>query len=141
MIRCYLIAMCRWSSIDEETRTLSLFNIVEDMQVAPFAPRAIVQVELHTHFICDPGDVGTELEVRHVWTSENGEETVGQRPNTFTMSGKKVRVRGLSISLPNSVGQHTLSVEWRRVGSDEMWHRSEVSWPVGIQEVAVPPST
>jgi hypothetical protein len=137
MIRCYLLALCRASSLDAETSNFSLFSLVEAIQMVPFVPRAIVPIEVHAYFEAENEDVGTECEMRGVWISETGVETVGEAINALPITSPRPRTRAMSLRLPPSIGSYKFGIEWRQRGA-AAWVREAACWPLTIHDAPVP---
>lgn len=139
-MRCYFVTMCLSSSLDRETNSFSLFNIVEELQVAPFEPGAAIQVSAHIYFETEPEDVGKSLESRTVWISDVGVETPSVTVNPIPVASSdrvRVRTRSLFMRLPPTLGRYRLVPEWREVGTDR-WVRSDMSWSLVVQVGAIP---
>ena len=138
MATCYMLALCRQSSIDEDTKMLSLFMLVDRVMVPELGPGVGVQVEAHLQFILPPEEVGVPLVVRIVWRHQDGTETYGlEMP--FQSTAPRMRLRAMGLVLPARTGQYDLFVE-SALAEDHVWHRSNATWPFEVSIVDPPPS-
>ena len=136
MIACYLLAVCTSSSIDKDSNSTSLFNLVESAQLTAFIPGDLIQLQVHMGLEATPDDIGKEVETRIIWVAESGEETVSE-PHTLPFPMKRIRVRSLFLRLPPAPGSYRLFAEWRRLGGDA-WERSSCHWPLELQAAPQP---
>jgi hypothetical protein len=144
VLNCYLLIICQASTVDEKTKAVSLFNVMEVVGMTPFEPGGSLPVEVHAHFEIPPEDRGEQFETRLVWvagdvlhSSERSLKGIGA-PAT---SNERLRVTALSVVLPPSPGAYRLHMEARRVGT-ESWQRISPHVPFTILDVPPsPPST
>lgn len=137
MARCYFLGVASGSSVDQHSNNVTLFNLVEQINVPPGAPpppQGLVPLEMHAYFELSTIEVGREIEVRFVMVAPTGLETptdaFRHRPVT-----PRYRTRTFGLPFPPVTGQYDLRVDWRYVG-EEGWHRDPLRWPVAIVEAA-----
>jgi hypothetical protein len=142
MPHCYFLAVTSGSSVDQHSNNVSLWNLIEQINVpqgAPPPPQGIVPVEIHAYFELSPMEVGRDLEVRFVMVAATGLESptdaFAHRPIT-----PRYRTRTFGLPFPPVAGQYGLRVDWRYAGEDG-WHREQMAWPVAIVEATPPPAS
>lgn len=136
MPQCYLLLSCSGSSVDQHTNNVTLFNLVEQINVpqgAPPPPRGLVPVEIHAYFYVGQQELGRDFEVRFVMVASTGLETP---TDTFTHRSvtPRYRTRTLGLPFPPVAGQYELRADVRMAG-EETFRREPVSWPVSIVEL------
>jgi len=142
MPRCYFLTVCSASSVDQQSNNVTLFNLVEQLNVPPGAPpppHGLVPLELHAYFEIAQAEIGHDFEARFVMVASTGLETPTDvfRHRAVTT---RYRTRTLGLPFPPVTGQYELRVDWRYAG-DEGFRREALSWPVAIVEAtARPPS-
>ena len=139
MPSCYLLAVCSGSSLDQQSNNVTLFNLVEQLNLRPGVepPRGLIPLEIHAYFELDPGDVGFEFEIRFCMVAETGLETVSD-PGRHKPTAARYRTRTIGLPLPPVIGQYHLRIDWRPTGSED-WHREPVAWPLLIAEAPTRP--
>lgn len=140
MPRCYLLSVCAGSSLDQQSNNVTLFNLVEQLNVPPGAPppaNGMVPLEVHAYFTVAPDEIGTSFEMRFAMVASSGLETL-----TDTFSHRPVtpryRTRTGGLPFPPVVGQYELRVDLRPAGS-RSWTRQPVFWPIAIVEASPQP--
>jgi hypothetical protein len=134
--RCYLLSLCSGSSLDQHSNNVTLFNLVEQLNLRPNAPPplgTLIPVEVHAYFFCGPTEVGSRFEMRFALVSaETGLESVS---DVFTHHPvtPRYRTRTLGLPLPPTVGRYSLRLDWR-AESHETWIRDSAEWPLVIAE-------
>jgi len=139
-MNCYLLALCRSSSLDRDTSTFSLFSMTKDIQVLGFTPRMEVPIEAHIYLELAPEEIGTDIEMRGVWIGEDGARTSGE-PNKLPTTARFVQSRSVAIRLPPTLGLSHFTAEWRSIGDLE-WKTLPTRWPLMItaaESPALPP--
>jgi hypothetical protein len=136
---CYLLAVCSGSSLDQQSNNVTLFNLVEQLNLRPGVepPRGLIPLEIHAYFELDLKEVGFEFEIRFCMVAETGLETVSD-PVRHKPTAARYRTRTIGLPLPPVVGQYHLRIDWRPTGSED-WHREPVAWPLLIAEAPVRP--
>ena len=140
MTRCYLLTVCSSSSVDQQTNNVSLFNLVEQINVPPKAPpppRGLIPLEIHAYWQLDPNDLSRDFEMRFVMVASSGLETPTDVFRHRSVS-ERFRTRTVGLPFPPVVGMYQLRVDWRRSDSDE-WRREPPAWPVNINETVPKP--
>jgi hypothetical protein len=137
LAHCYLLCVSSGSAIDRHSNNVSLFSLVEQINVPPRTPpppRGLIPVEVHAYFQLSPGQIHRELEMRFVLCADTGLETLSE---TFRhrVTASRFRVRTLGLPYPPVVGQYTLQVELRVVGEETRWQRQSASWPIALYEI------
>ncbi|HLV21479.1 MAG TPA: hypothetical protein VKZ49_11370 [Polyangiaceae bacterium] len=141
MPSCYLLALCSGSVLDQQTNNVTLFNLVEQINVpagAPPPPNRVVPLEIHAYFQLASSEVGQSFEVRFALVAASGLETFSD-VLTHRSSTPRYRTRTLGLPMPPVAGQYELRVDWRLAGS-EGFQREPTAWPVNIVEMAPPPA-
>lgn len=126
-MRCYLTAVSLASSIDATTNTLSLFSLVEQVEVSEFP--AVVPLELHAGLQLTDSEraSGTEFEVSFAMELD-GKPTNESAAVTIRPSALHHRIRVSPVQIP-SVGAFQVIARWREKGHAE-WALGEVRWPL-----------
>jgi hypothetical protein len=135
MPRCYLLAVSSGSSLDQHSNNVTLFNLVEQLNVPPNAPPppgGLVPLEIHAYFQLSAPEIGQRFELRFVLAGESGLETFTD-PFDFKSLTPRFRTRTLGLPLPPVAGNYSLRVESRIDGSGE-WKRDVMAWPISIVE-------
>jgi hypothetical protein len=135
-----LLAVTSGSSLDQYSNNVTLFNLVEQLNVPPGAPPpqgGVIPLEVHAYFQLAPHEVNQAFDVRFAMVAASGLETL-----TDAFSHKSVtpryRTRTVGLPFPPVPGQYELHVDWREAGS-EGWHREPVAWPIAIVEASPRP--
>lgn len=134
MARCYLLAICAGSSLDQNSNNVTLFNLVEQINVPEQPPSTtVIPLEIHAYFQLDADDLQTEMEVRFSLVASTGLETctdpIQHRPRT-----PRYRTRVMGLPMPPVLGNYELRVDTRFAGT-EGWSRDPLSWPLTIVQV------
>jgi len=130
MLRCYLLALASGSSVDQLTNNFSVFNLVEQLNVAESALGTEVPIEVHIYWLVSQQARETEIEIRVVRVPlDGGNEDLGGPMNLKPASTDRVRFRAGNFRLPKAYGSYVLAVEWRKKGGDD-WHRDPATWPL-----------
>lgn len=136
--RCYLLTVCSGSSLDQHSNNVTLFNLVEQINLKPnseMPPGTLVPVEIHAYFQCDSRELGTEFEVRFALVSlETGLESLSD-VFVHRSATPRYRTRTGGLPLPPVAGSYELRIDWRRRGSTN-FTRDPLAWPVNTAELA-----
>ncbi|HEY0464823.1 MAG TPA: hypothetical protein VGC79_11465 [Polyangiaceae bacterium] len=133
MPRCYLLTLASSSSLDQTSNNVSLFNIVEQLNlprgVEP-PPGALLPIEIHAYFLLDPAELNQRFEMRFVLVASSGLETSSDAfpHKSATM---RYRTRTMGTPIPPIADSYQLRVDMRAVGS-EAWSRDPLSWPLVV---------
>jgi hypothetical protein len=141
MPRCYLLAVCSGSSLDQHSNNVTLFNLVEQLNVPPNAPpppNNALPLEIHAYFEIAPEEVNEGIEVRFAMVSDAGLETYTD-PFTYKSPSPRFRTRTLGLPFPPALGSYRLRVDHRRAETGA-WKRDDIGWPILIVEHAPKPT-
>ena len=141
MPRCYLLAVCSGASLDQQSNNVTLFNLVEQVNLpanAPAPPRSIIPLEIHAYFQLTPSEMNNPFEIRFVLRASTGLETLTD-PTTHRSVTPRFRTRSIGLPLPPVLGQYELRVDWREQGS-ERWERDPAAWPLSLVEAQQRPA-
>lgn len=137
MPKCYFLSVCSGSSVDQHSNNVTLFNLVEQINVPPGAPpppHGVVPLEIHAYLELSPEEIGRDLEIRFVMLASTGLETstdaFAHRPVT-----PRFRTRTFGLPFPPVSGQYAVRLDYRYRG-EEGWRRDPFSWPIAIVETA-----
>ncbi len=139
MPRCYLLALCSGSSLDQQSNNVTLFNLVEQLNIPPGAPPppgGLLPVEVHAYFALGPGEIGEPFEVRFAVVGENGLETY---TDAFTHKSltPRYRTRTLGIPVPPVLGMYEIRVDIR--DAEGAFVRQPAAWPLVVVETTSAP--
>lgn len=137
MVHCYLLCVSSGSAIDRQSNNVSLFSLVEQINVPPGAappPAGLIPLEVHAYFQLGASQFNREFELRFALCAETGLETLSE---VFRQraTAPRFRVRTLGLPSPPVMGQYSLQVDFRWVGPDTRWERQTASWPISLQEL------
>jgi hypothetical protein len=142
MPKCYLLAICGGSSLDQQSNNVTLFNLVEQLNVPPNAPPppgAVLPLEIHAYFQLAPLELNTQFELRFAMVASTGLETCTDA-FAHRSATPRYRTRTMGLPLPPVTGQYELRVDWRQAGG-EGWQRDAAAWPITIVEAVKRPTT
>lgn len=128
MLDCYLVAVARLSTIDRATNTISVFHLVEQVQVSEVP--AELPLEVHTYWAFEPADLNVEHEFRIVFIGPDGVESLSETL-PLTSSVARFRMIGQGVRAP-AFGACAVTVVWRRGGGAD-WTRAPIRWPLIVQ--------
>ncbi len=141
-MKCYLLTIAAGSSLDQQSNNVTLFNLVEQINVPPGAsprPGARIPLEIHAYLTTDPGDLGQEFEMRFALVNvSTGLETLTD-PASHRAPTVRLRTRALGLPIPPVLGHYDLCVDFRTHGSDQ-WQRDPLRWPLSFVEVEKRPT-
>ena len=136
MPRCYLLTLCAGSSVDQHSNNVTLFNLVEQLNVPPNAPPppgGVIPLEIHAYWQLSPGEVSSDFEMRFsLVATATGLETVSDVLPHRSLT-PRYRTRTMGLPVPPVLGQYDLRVDWRTAGVGT-WTREQASWPVAFVE-------
>ena len=140
MPRCYLLSLCAGSSLDQQSNNVSLFQLVEQVNVpAPGAtpPGGQLPLEIHAYFHVAAAELGQSIEMRFALLSVSGLETYSDTV-THRVATPRYRTRTLGLPFPPLLGHYDLRVDFR-IGDERTWTRDPLSWPIAFLEVSAKP--
>ncbi len=138
MPRCYFLTVCSASVVDQQSNNVTLFNIVEQINVPPGAPpppRGQIPLEVHAYFDVPQFELGQSFDVRFVMVASTGLETPTDAFSHRAVTSR-YRTRTLGVPFPPVAGYYELRLDWRYVG-EEGWRRESALWPIAIVEATM----
>ena len=134
MPRCYLLAICSGSSLDESTNNFSLFNLVERVQFRTIGTANLtLPVGVHAYWSFTPEELGQSYEARWVVCTRNGAEVIGQA-HALHSTSPHFRMRMVGLGVPAISGSCEIHVESRLAACDP-WTRDLAAWPLTLTTV------
>jgi len=138
---CYLLAIALGSSLDQQSNNITLFNLVEQVNVPPGVSRGtrnLIPLEIHAYFRLTGDELRQPFEVRYVLVARTGLETYSD-VTVLTSMSPRFRTRTFGVPFPPVPDQYDLRLEWRRSARDP-WRRDPASWPLTITEQVPAPT-
>ena len=135
MPHCYLIALCTGSSLDQQSNNISLFSLVEQINVPPGAPpppNNLIPLEVHAYFSLTGAEIGSEIEMRFALSGDTGLEAFSE-PSKHRITTGRYRTRTVGLPYPAALGHYFLRVDFRMAGTEE-WHRDPLRYPISFLE-------
>jgi hypothetical protein len=139
---CYFLTVCGGSAVDQHTNNVSLFNLVEQINVRPQAgppPNGLLPLEIHAYWRLTHLEHGKEFETRFVLVADTGLETPSSTFRHRPVTGR-FRTRTVGVPYPPVFGEYSLHVD-SRSNEDEPWERSALRWPLSIRVIEPKPTT
>jgi len=135
------LTLCSGSSVDQHSNNVTLFNLVEQLNVPPNAlppPGGVIPLEIHAYWELAANELSTDFEMRFLLiATATGLETVSDVLAHRSVT-PRYRTRTMGLPMPPVLGQYDLRVEWRQTGGTG-WSREKVSWPVAFVEQSQQP--
>src|SRR3989304_5863418 len=97
MPRVFLVAGCADSGIDQRSNNVSLFNLIEALQIAELPQRIPVEVHVYAEF--DEAERGQPHELRFGLEDEHGSVTWRPQIMPVTSDTRRMRILPLARSL------------------------------------------
>lgn len=136
MPHCYMLSVCRSSSVDRDSNRISLFLMVEELRFSADKRPDILGLEVHCHWLASEDEIGKEFELRVQRIAEDGTEEPG--PSVIMVPRSVItRNKFFALKTPEKFGLYKLYTEWR-LPSDEGWTRGDVYWPIVVNEIKPP---
>ncbi len=135
MPHCYMLTICSGSSVDQHTNNVTLFNLVEQLNVPPGAPPppgGVVPLEIHAYFQLDTTEMGQSFDMRFALVPGSGLETYSEITSHRSVT-PRYRTRSVGLPFPPVMGQYSLRVDTRPAGANG-WTRDTTAWPLLIIE-------
>ena len=123
MPRCYLLTLTAGSSLDQQSNNVTLFNLVEQVNVRPQAvpkPGSRVPLEVHAYLMLDLDEVGGSFDMRFALVSTSTGLEMYSDPATHRAAAARIRTRSIGLPFPAHLGHYDLRVEFRASGA-ELW--------------------
>jgi hypothetical protein len=136
MPQCYLLALTVGSSLDQQTNNVTLFNLVEQVNVRPQAlpkPGSQVPLEVHAYLSLTAEEVGGAFEMRFALVSSSTGLEIYSEPASHRGLAARVRTRSVGLPFPAVLGHYDLRIEFKTVRSEE-WRRDTSRWPISFME-------
>lgn len=136
MPQCYLLGISAGSSLDQQSNNVSLFNLVEQVNVPPGAPpppNNLLPLELHAYFRLSPEEIGKTIEMRFALVATSGLETLSEIVRHSCVT-PRYRTRTLGLPFPPVVGHYELRVDFRSA-PQAPWTRDPLAWPISFVEL------
>ncbi|MBX3183155.1 MAG: hypothetical protein KIT72_04705 [Polyangiaceae bacterium] len=137
MPRCYFLGVCSGSSLDQGSNNVSLFNLIEQLNLPPGAtppPGGLIPVELHAYWALTPEERGLVFETRFVLVALDSGLELPTEVSRHTYRTPRFRTRMLGLPHPPVVGEYALRVDVRP-GDTDAWRRDPAAWPVYVTEL------
>lgn len=141
MPKCYFLTLCGGSSLDQHSNNVTLFNIVEQVNLQPNAdppPGAFLPLEVHAYFVMEPGDLSQTFDVRFALVAPTGLELLTDA-STHKSTTPRYRTRSLGLPAPIVPGNYQLCVDIRQPGRDD-FSRESLSWPLVVARLEPRPT-
>jgi hypothetical protein len=141
MPKCYFIALCGGSSLDQHSNNVTLFNIVEQVNLQPNVeppPGAFLPLEVHAYFLLGPGEVSQPFELRFALVAPTGLELLTDATQ-HRSSTPRYRTRSLGVPAPIVPGNYQLCVDIKQPGTDA-FARDVLSWPLVVARLEARPA-
>lgn len=142
---CYLLCVSSGSAIDRHSNNVSLFSLVEQINVPPRAPpppRGLIPLEVHAYFQLGIAQLNREFEMRFALCADTGLETLSE-VFRHKVTAPRFRVRTLGLPYPPVMGHYSLQVDFRMLGQhagqEARWERQAAAWPIALQEIEARP--
>ncbi len=130
-MKCYLLAVCSGSSLDQHSNNITLFNLVEQLNF-PLRSEppagALLPLEIHAYFELRAEELDQRFDVRFALIESNGLETVTE-PFQHKSTTPRYRTRTLGLPAPPGPGSYQLRIDFRPTGT-ESWLRDSATWPL-----------
>lgn len=139
MPRAYVLALSVASSLDQGSNNISLFQLVEQVNLPATMPRppgALLPLEIHCYFYADGADLGRNVEMRFALVGPGGLETLSE-PVSHRVVTSRYRTRTNGLPFPPALGHYELRVDFRTDGGE--FTRDPLSYPISFVEVSDKP--
>jgi hypothetical protein len=141
MPKCYFLALCVGSSLDQQSNNVTLFNVVEQVNlpgnIEP-PPNAFLPLEVHAYFTLDPSELQQTFEMRIALVAPTGLEMLTD-PTQHRSSTLRYRTRSLGLPAPVIAGNYEIRVDVRPPGGTA-FTRDRLAWPLTVTRVEPRPS-
>jgi hypothetical protein len=141
MLKCYFLTLCSGSSLDQHTNNVSLFNVVEQVNLQPNVeppPGAFLPLEVHAYFLVGPADLSQPFDVRFALVASSGLELLTE-PAHHRSTTPRYRTRSYGIPAPVVPGSYQLCVDVKQPGA-ETFTRDPLSFPLTIARLEARPT-
>jgi len=141
MPKCYFLTLCGGSSLDQQSNNVTLFNVVEQVNLQPGAeppPGAYLPLEVHAYFLIAPVELsqlstGRLSRMGHARTRAASDATSHKSPTP------RFRTRSIGLPAPVVPGNYQLCVDIRQPGTDA-FTREALFWPLVVARLQPRPT-
>ncbi len=141
MPKCYFLALCAGSSLDQHSNNVTLFNLVEQVNLQPNVdppPGAFLPLEVHAYFNLGPGELSQPFDVRFALVAPSGLELLTDTTQHKSTT-PRYRTRSFGLPAPIVPGSYQLCVDVRQPGMDS-FTRESVQWPLVVARLEPRPA-
>ena len=141
MPKCYFITLCGGSSLDQHSNNVTLFNVVEQVNLQANAeppPGAYLPLEVHAYFLLGPGELSQPFELRFALVAPTGLELLTDATQ-HRSSTPRYRTRSLGLPAPAVPGNYQLCIDIKQPGTDS-FTRDALNWPLVVARLEPRPS-
>ncbi|HVY30547.1 MAG TPA: hypothetical protein VHB79_28505 [Polyangiaceae bacterium] len=141
MPKCYFLTLCGGSSLDQHSNNVTLFNIVEQVNLQPNQdppPGAYLPLEVHAYFLLGPGELSQPFDVRFALVAPTGLELLTDA-TSHKSTTPRYRTRSLGLPAPAVPGNYQLCVDIRQPGT-EGFTRDSSTWPLVVARLEPRPA-
>jgi hypothetical protein len=141
MPKCYFIALCGGSSLDQHSNNVTLFNIVEQVNLQPNVeppPGAFLPLEVHAYFLLGPGEISQPFELRFALVAPTGLELLTDA-SQHRSSTPRYRTRSLGLPAPIVPGNYQVCVDIKQPGTND-FIRDTLNWPLVVARLEPRPA-
>ncbi len=141
MPKCYFLTLCGGSSLDQHSNNVTLFNIVEQVNLQPNVeppPGAFLPLEVHAYFLLGPGELSQPFELRFALVAPSGLEHLTDATQ-HKSSTPRYRTRSLGVPAPIVPGNYQLCVDIKQPGAED-FERQPLSWPLVVARMEPRPA-
>ncbi|HEY6556643.1 MAG TPA: hypothetical protein VI072_05195 [Polyangiaceae bacterium] len=138
MPKCYLLTLTSGSSLDQYSNNVTLFNLVEQINLPPHAeppPGALLPLEIHAYFQLLPHEMNLSFEIRFVLVSSSSGLETPTQAFTHKSTTPRYRTRAFGLPVPPLSDQFELRVDFRIEGH-QSWTRDNATWPLTMVEAS-----
>jgi hypothetical protein len=144
MVECFSVVVAS-SVLEEKNNSLSMLQIVEQMNIPEAALGFAVPFEAVSTWLFDATLGGRSLETRLVLTSVADGALRMSQPQPITLDPAlgegpiRVRMRAQGVPIPKQFGNVYVSMQWR-FSEDEEWSISTGRWYFSVRQLEMPTS-
>lgn len=134
MPQCYLLTVAVGSSLDQQSHNVTLFNLVEQVNVPSGAspqPGSRLPLEIHAYLKIAPEEMGRDFQLRFALADRStGLETYSE-PAHHRGRAARMHTRSHGLPFPSALGHFELRIDFRP-DDDAQWSRDPMSWPLSF---------
>lgn len=134
-MHCYFVVVVKDWSVDQETNNVSLFHVVEELQVTSDAALILQELSIVSLWEVDsPAEVGTTFEACFDLMDASSAVMKNRLQSEFTVSHPRTRVRVPSIAV-HGAGKFSIVARHRAKGSSGDWTEG-ARWRIEVKVTA-----